>query len=100
LKQIKKINFRKCVGCDTLKDRAQMIRIMKLHDTGEIIINPTSRHFGRSLYICYNIECVNITQKKKKLQKLFKKEVPEKIIQHLEYEKVKINNDSREGQNI
>ncbi len=80
----KRLHFRKCIGCDTLKERAEMIRIMKLHDTGEIIINPTSRDFGRSLYICYNIECVNKSLKKKKLQKILKKEVPEEIIKYLE----------------
>jgi hypothetical protein len=76
--------FRKCIGCDTVKDRAEMIRIMKLYDTGEIIINPTIRHFGRSSYICYNIECINKILKKKKLQKILKGEVPAKIIEYLE----------------
>lgn len=78
------MTFRKCVGCDTVKDRAEMIRIMKLYDTGEIIINPTSRHFGRSCYICYNIECISKIIKRKKLQKIFKKEVSEEITGYLE----------------
>jgi uncharacterized protein len=76
--------FRKCIGCANVKNRAEMIRIMKLYDTGEIIINPTSRHFGRSFYICYNIECVNKILKKKKLQKILKREVPAEIIEYLE----------------
>ena len=76
--------FRKCIGCDNVKNRADMIRIMKLYDTGEIIINPTTGHFGRSTYICYNIECINKILKKKKLQKILKGEVPAKIIEYLE----------------
>jgi len=76
--------FRKCIGCDTVKDRAEMIRIMKLHDTNEIIINPTSGHFGRSLYVCYNINCIQIILKKKKIQKILKREVPADIIAYLE----------------
>lgn len=76
--------FRKCIGCDNVKDRAEMIRIMKLYDTEEIIINPSTRHFGRSAYICYNIDCVNKILKKKKLQKILKREVPAEIIEHLE----------------
>ena len=76
--------FRKCIGCANVKERAEMIRIMRLYDTGEIIINPTSIHFGRSFYICYNIECINKILKKKKLQKIIKREVPAKIIEYLE----------------
>jgi len=76
--------FRKCIGCDNVKNRADMIRIMKLYDTGEIKVNPSSRHFGRSLYICYNIECVNKILKKKRLQKIIKREVPAEIIEYLE----------------
>ena len=75
--------FRKCIGCDNVKDRAEMIRIMKLYDTNEIIINPSSRDFGRSSYICYNIECVNKILKKKKLQKILKREVPAEIKEYL-----------------
>jgi len=76
--------FRKCIGCANIKERAEMIRIMKLYDTGEIIINPKSMHFGRSFYICYNIECINKILKKKKLQKILKTKAPAEIIEYLE----------------
>lgn len=75
--------FRKCIGCGTVKDRTVMIRIMKLHDTGEVIIQPTPEHFGRSFYICYNIECVDKVLKKKKLQKILKREIPAAITNYL-----------------
>jgi len=76
--------FRKCIGCANVKNRVEMVRIMKLYDTGEIIINPTSRHFGRSYYVCCNIECVNKILKKKKIHKILKREVPAEIIEYLE----------------
>ncbi len=78
--------FRKCIGCANVKNRSEMIRIMKLYDTGELIINPSSRHFGRSVYVCYNIECINKIIKKKKLQKILKREVPTQIIEYLKKE--------------
>jgi hypothetical protein len=56
---------------------------MKLYNTNEIILNPTSRHFGRSVYVCYNIECIKEILKKKKLQKILKREVPAEIIEYL-----------------
>jgi len=80
----KKLCFRKCIGCATVKDRVQMIRIMKLHDSGNLIINPTATDFGRSYYICYNIDCVNKLFKKKRFEKIIKKEVPAEIKKYLE----------------
>jgi predicted RNA-binding protein YlxR (DUF448 family) len=77
---------------------------MKLYTTGEIIINPTPLHFGRSFYICYNIDCINNVMKKKKLQKILKGETPANIIKTLE--EYKLNglgetvNDSRASQNL
>lgn len=82
-KNSKKPLFRKCIGCNEIKNRAEMLRIMKLYTTGEVILNPKPIHFGRSAYICCNIDCVNIMIKKKKLQKSLRKEVPQDLIQRI-----------------
>ena len=78
------MTFRKCIGCGTVKDRAEMIRIMKLHNTGELVLNPNSRHFGRSYYLCYNIECIKKVLQKNKLKKILKRDVPQQILEYLE----------------
>lgn len=51
--------IRKCIGCGTLKDRNDMIKITKEHLTGKVVVNPNSLTFGRSAYLCYNQECIN-----------------------------------------
>lgn len=75
---------RKCTGCGKVIERSNLVRIMRLHDTHEIVLMPDSRHFGRSSYLCCNKECLKITVKKKRLQKSLKKEVPLSVLQKLE----------------
>lgn len=60
---------RKCVSCGELKDRSQMIKITKEHKSGNIIVEPNSKTFGRSVYLCYNRDCINMALKKNKLNK-------------------------------
>ena len=64
--------FRKCVGCGELKPRNKMIKITKEHLSGNLIINPDSKTFGRSAYLCYNQNCIEQALKKKKLNKILK----------------------------
>lgn len=75
-----KVILRKCISCNQLIDRAALLRITKLYDSHEVIIAPNSKQFGRSLYLCYNIECIQLAIKKKKLQKFLRKELTEELI--------------------
>ena len=61
--------LRKCIACGQLKPRSELIRITKEHASGDIIVQPNSKVFGRSAYLCYNQECINEALKKKKLNK-------------------------------
>lgn len=42
---------------------------MKDHKSHEILIKPNSKHFGYSVYLCYNNSCLKNVLRKKKLQK-------------------------------
>ena len=65
---------RKCVGCGELKPREELIRVMKT-DKKELIVNPNSKTFGRSAYLCYNQSCIELALKKSKLNKALKTNV-------------------------
>ena len=64
--------FRKCVGCGELKSRENMIKLTKNHLTGEIVLNPNSKTFGRSAYLCYNQSCIEQALKKNKINKVLR----------------------------
>ena len=67
-----KDSLRKCVGCGELISRDSMIKITKEYLTGRVIVNPDSKTFGRSVYLCYNQNCVEQALKKKKINKALK----------------------------
>ncbi len=64
--------LRKCVGCNKLIERNKLIKITKNHKDGKIIINPDSKTFGRSAYLCYNQNCIEAALKKNKLNRVLK----------------------------
>ena len=70
---------RKCVGCGEFKPRENLIRVMKNENGGEIVINPNSKTFGRSAYLCYNHDCINKALCKNKLSKVLKTQINDEL---------------------
>ena len=64
--------IRKCISCGSIKKRCDLIKITKENASGNIIIAPDSKTFGRSVYLCYNQSCIDIAFKKNKINKLLK----------------------------
>lgn len=62
---------RKCIACGEIKPKAELIKITREHASGEVVIQPNSKTFGRSVYLCYNENCIN-TAIKKGVNKLLK----------------------------
>lgn len=68
--------LRKCVGCGEFKQKEDLIKITKNYKDGSLVINPNSKIFGRSAYLCYNQSCIDSALKKSKLNKMLKTNVP------------------------
>lgn len=64
--------LRKCAGCGKLLPRENLIKITKEYKSGNIIIQPNSFIFGRSVYLCYNQECKEKALKKDRLKRALK----------------------------
>ena len=71
--------LRKCIGCGELKDSSQLIKITNDRINNEVILNPNSKIFGRSVYLCYNKLCIENAFKKNKLQKILKTAISEEL---------------------
>ncbi len=71
--------LRKCIGCGELKPREDMIRITKEFETGRLVLNPDSKTFGRSAYLCYNQSCKEKALKKNRLAKVLKTNISEDL---------------------
>ena len=79
---MKKMPQRTCMGCNTKKDKKDLIRIVKNKD-GEINIDKTGKMQGRGAYLCNNIECLKTAIKTKRLEKVFEQEIDNDIYEKL-----------------
>jgi len=71
--------LRKCIGCGELKDASQLIKITNDKINNQVVINPNSKIFGRSVYLCYNKLCIENALKKDKISKVLKHHVSEAL---------------------
>lgn len=75
--------LRKCIGCFQTNNREKMIKITRENCSGKIFINPNSKIFGRSVYLCYNNTCIENSFKKNKLAKFLKASLTEELKEQL-----------------
>ena len=64
----RKMPLRKCTGCGEMKEKRELIRVVKAPDTkdengeiiakGEISLDLTGRKAGRGAYVCRNLACL------------------------------------------
>ncbi len=83
--QIKKIPLRKCTGCQEMRNKKDMIRILKTAE-GEIVMDATGRKNGRGAYICPKGECLERAVKSRGLERSLKTAVPQTVYESLKKE--------------
>lgn len=82
---MKKIPQRTCVGCNTQKNKSDLIRIV-INKEGNIFIDKTGKANGRGAYICNNPECLEKVIKSKRLEKSFETSISNDIYDDLREE--------------
>ena len=70
----KKIPVRRCVGCQEMKNKKEMIRVIRTKE-GEFLLDATGKKNGRGAYICPSKECLGKAVKSKGLERSFKQEI-------------------------
>lgn len=78
----KKIPQRMCVGCQEMKNKKELIRIVRTPES-EILLDPTGKKSGRGAYVCPNEACVTKAYKEKRLEKSLKCAVDETVYESL-----------------
>ena len=64
----RKIPMRMCVGCREMKEKRELIRIVRTPE-GETLIDPTGKKSGRGAYVCRSPECLKRAIKQKQLER-------------------------------
>ena len=73
---------RTCIGCNSKKDKKDLIRIVK-NKENQISIDRTGKQEGRGAYLCDNIQCLEKAIKSKRLEKIFDRKISEEIYENL-----------------
>lgn len=81
----RKIPLRKCTGCNEMKHKKDMIRIVR-NNEGEFSLDFHGKKPGRGSYVCRSIECLNQAEKNKGLERSFKMAVDKTIYHQLRKE--------------
>lgn len=81
----KKIPERQCVGCGEMKQKKEMMRVLKTPED-EIILDVTGKKNGRGAYLCKSRECLLKARKNKGLERSFKMSIPGEVYDSLERE--------------
>lgn len=87
----KKVPVRQCVGCQEMKNKRDMLRVIKTAD-GDILLDATGKKNGRGAYICFCRECLEKAIKNKGLERSFKMAIPKEIYDQLREEMTEIEN--------
>lgn len=80
--KVKKIPQRKCVGCEEIKNKKEMLRIVRSPE-GEISLDKTGKKNGRGAYVCPTKECITLAVKQKGLERGLKTSVDPEILGRL-----------------
>lgn len=78
----KKIPMRQCVGCQEMKSKKELLRIIKTAEN-EILLDTTGKKNGRGAYLCPNGECLAKAVKTKGLERSLKTVIPKEVIESL-----------------
>ena len=81
----KKVPLRKCIGCNQMKDKRDMIRVIRTTDT-QVLRDTTGRMNGRGAYLCFSQECLGNAIKNRGLERSLKMQIPQEIYDRLEKE--------------
>jgi uncharacterized protein len=83
--KVKKIPQRMCLGCQEMKPKKELIRVVK-NSEGIIKVDLTGKAPGRGAYICKSNECLEKAIKSKRFEKAFETKISDEIFDRLREE--------------
>ena len=93
---MKKVPLRKCTGCGEMKEKRELIRVVKAPEKkdvngnvisgGEISLDLTGRKSGRGAYVCKNTECFEKARKARRFERSLSCKIPEDVYEQMSAE--------------
>lgn len=80
--RVRKIPQRMCVGCQEMRGKKEMVRIVRT-PTGEIVVDPTGKKSGRGAYVCPSTACLERAVKRKQIERALNSPVEPQVLEAL-----------------
>lgn len=92
----KKQPLRKCSGCGEMKEKRELIRVVKAPAVtaedgstisgGEISLDLTGKKPGRGAYVCKSAQCLEQAKKARRFERAFGCKIPDEVYDRLKSE--------------
>lgn len=92
----RKIPQRKCVACQEMRSKKELIRIVR-SPQGDIHIDLTGKKPGRGAYLCGNVSCFKLAKKSKAFERALKVPVAPEIYDSLAQDFIKVEDEFQAG---
>ena len=83
MQKVKKIPQRQCVGCREMKNKRDLIRVVRSPE-GEISLDFKGKKPGRGAYVCPDSACLQKARKSRALERAFETAIPPEVYDQLE----------------
>ena len=79
--KVKKVPQRKCLGCNEMKDKKALLRVVRSPE-GEVSLDLTGKKNGRGAYVCPDKECITKAVKEKRLERALERRACDQSLIH------------------
>lgn len=83
--QNRKIPLRKCTGCGEMKNKRELVRVVK-NKEGEVSLDLTGKKAGRGAYVCPQLSCLQKARKSRGFERALSCKIPEGVYDQMEQE--------------
>ncbi|WP_028545196.1 RNase P modulator RnpM [Paenibacillus taiwanensis] len=88
----RKIPLRKCVACQQMMPKKELIRVVKTPED-EVLIDLTGKKSGRGAYLCGKLSCFKLAHKSKALDRALKHSVHANIYEQLAQDFIRVEDE-------
>ncbi|MFB9329741.1 MULTISPECIES: RNase P modulator RnpM [Paenibacillus] len=88
----RKIPLRKCVACQQMLAKKELIRVVRTPDEA-VLIDLTGKKAGRGAYLCGKVSCFKLAKKSKALDRALKQPVSTEIYDQLEQDFIAVEDE-------
>lgn len=92
----KKQPMRKCSGCSQMKEKRELIRVVRAPEKkdelqnvvtgGEISLDLTGKKPGRGAYLCKSLKCFEMAKKARRFERAFSCKIPDEVYEQMQRE--------------